>query len=404
MAVGSNDTVATLSAALKTLWPQKKIQTILYKDAPFLGLIPKMTKFTGNNLVLATRYSGQQGRSSKFATAQANRANAAQVAFTLTRVQDYAVGGMTGEAVEAALGSEGSLIDGMNQEMDTSMVAIKRSICQALYGNGGGSIGQISTLVGSVVTLVNRTDIVNWEINTKFEASTADGTSGARKGVPDQATVTNIDRDAGAITFSGAITGLAVADFLFIQDDFGIKMSGLAAWLPQTPPTSTLFFGVDRTPDLTRLGGIRFAATAGAPIEETLQLALARFFEHGALIDHVFMNPVDLNKLTTSMGSKSLYEMVKAPETVTIGYKAVTVIGPGGEVKVFADPSCPAGKAFALTMDTWKLYSLGDAPHLLNRDGLSVRAEATADAYQWRLGLYGQVGCVAPGYNGVITL
>ena len=99
-------TAGTLDAALKTLWPQKKIAQVLYEDAPLLGMLPKKTDFTGKNAVVAVRYVGQQGRSSTFATAQTNYTSTAQVAFTVTRRHDYAVGRITGEAIRAAKGNE----------------------------------------------------------------------------------------------------------------------------------------------------------------------------------------------------------------------------------------------------------------------------------------------------------
>ena len=48
------------------------------------------------------------------------------------------------------------------------------------------------------------------------------------------------------------------------------KLSGLGAWLPSSAPGSTdSFFGVNRSSDATRLGGIRFDGSS-LPLEEAL--------------------------------------------------------------------------------------------------------------------------------------
>jgi hypothetical protein len=57
-----------------------------------------------------------------------------------------------------------------------------------------------------------------------------------------------------------------------------------------------------------------------------------------------------------------------------------------------------------LQLDTWSLNSLDEAPHILDLDGNSMLREASADAYEVRVGFYGNVACVAPGWNCRIKL
>ena len=57
-----------------------------------------------------------------------------------------------------------------------------------------------------------------------------------------------------------------------------------------------------------------------------------------------------------------------------------------------------------LTMNVWKLYSLGKAPKILDTDGLKMLRESTSDAVEVRVGYYAQLGCRAPGFNVNIQL
>ena len=57
-----------------------------------------------------------------------------------------------------------------------------------------------------------------------------------------------------------------------------------------------------------------------------------------------------------------------------------------------------------LTKDTWKLYSLGAAPKILDSDGLKMLREASADSVEVRVGYYAQLGSNAPGFNGIVKL
>jgi hypothetical protein len=403
-------TAGTLDSALKTLWPQKKINLVMYKDAPLLGMIPKKTDFTGKNGVIAARYVGQQGRSADFATAQAAYTATGQIAWTLTRRHDYAVGRITGEAVRASKGSEGSLVDGINDEMASSTHALKRSLCAAIYGNGGGAIGQYASASTTVMTLVNRSSVVNFEVGQQICASAADGTSGALRDSGDFVTVTAVNRDAGTVTADANwsnIASIAANDYLFVKGDFDAtnrgKITGIGGWIPVTAPAvAESFFGVDRSVDTVRLAGTRFSSNAGGAIEETIQMALARGYENGSTADVLMMNPTDHNKLALALGNRVIYDGAKSSDG-QVGYDAIKVTGLAGPVKCIADPSCPVGYGWALKMDSLCLWSLGPCPGILEEDGMSVLRAATADEYEWRMGYYAQMYCKSPVDNIVIT-
>lgn len=403
-------TILSLNSVLKQLYPQKTIREICYENHPLLGLIPKNTMFGGKNLVLANRYGTQQGRSAQFSDAQAAKSPNLYAGFTLTRVSDYSLGSIDGESIRAARGDKNALVEGLDAEIRGSLYAITRSLSWSLYGNGGGAIGRTNTAAFGVNTiqLTEPADVVHFEVGQVITASATDGTTGTIK--PGSVTLTAIDRDAGTLTtgpgfWNAGIPTIAQNDYLFVKGDFGRKVRGLPAWIPATAPVAgDSFFGVDRSVDPSRLGGLRLNG-GGAPIEEVLQAAMSKVYLNGATISHIFMNPIDMNLLTTALGSKTVYVKDVSKDEPSIGYRGVHIVGEIGDVKVFADTDCPKGIAFGLKLDTWKLHSLGECPGFLEEEGsMRILRESNSDAYEFRMGYYAQVGCEAPGYNIRITL
>ena len=79
-------------------------------------------------------------------------------------------------------------------------------------------------------------------------------------------------------------------------------------------------------------------------------------------------------------------------------------MGPAGEIKIVPDLNCNPDVIYLLQLDTWSLNSLGAAPQFLDLDDNKILRDAGADAYEVRLGYYGQLGCSAPGYNARVAL
>ncbi len=403
--MASLDTTA-FAAALKRKYTDRRIQWLAYKNNPFLALVPKSSDFGGESKSIPVRYGTPQGRSVSFTTAQSNKTASSAAAFLITRVSDYAVASITGETIEASEGNSNALMRAVSYEMDGAIYTATRSLAIALWRNGGGARGQISAASNTAtatITLANTADIVNFEKGMVLQVSADDGTTGAvRDGT---VTVAALNRDTGTITASGnwtaGIGAAAASDYIFQAGDFGGMLKGVAAWVPTTAPTSTAFFGVDRSVDVTRLGGIRVTAS-GANMEEYLINAIARASREGANTSHVFMNPVDRATLVKGLGSKVQYNRVES-DVAGIGFKTVQIEGDKGPVDVVSDPNLPQGKIYGLQMDTWELNTLGPAPKVLNLDGNDMLREYNADSYEIRVGYRGQLACYAPGWNWVLS-
>jgi hypothetical protein len=396
--------MTSFAAALKQHYTSDRVENMVYADNPLLAMLTKYEQFGGKNLPIPIIYGNPQGRSATFVTAQANQTSSQLKDFVLTRVSDYSIASIDNQTLEASKGNANAFMEAATTEIDGAIQSATRSLAIALYGTGSGSIGQVanSSFATPVLQLSSPDDVTNFEVGMKLVVSATNGGGTVRAGTLE---VVGVDRDSGQVTMSGnlsaGIAAIAQNDYVFVQGDYDLKVRGLRAWLPDSAPGATPFFGVDRTADVTRLGGIRFDGSA-MPIEEALIAAASRVAREGGKPTHCFMNYSEFADLEKALGSKVQY--IDMPLKAEIGFRGILINGPRGPIKVIPDQNCPAGRAFMLQLDVWKLYSLGKAPKILDADGLKMLREASADAVQVRVGYYAQLGCRAPGWNANIRL
>lgn len=407
-------------AGLKQLYPPEAIKNEVYKRNPLFALLPKDETFYGESskepLIIAT----PQNRSASFSLANVNNTTTLIKAFLLTRVQNYSMAAIANETMLASESDKGAFLEAAKMEIDNALLALTRAIATQLYRGGTGTVARLSAtaVVNSTsveVQLATPEDIVGLEYNMSVAFSATDG------GAPRSGTayIVDINRQAGSFlvsatpggavaALSSLVSGVVASDYVYASaGDQNLVISGLQAWLPGSAVTATPFFGVNRTSDKTRLSGVDFNGSAEA-IEEALIDGVALIAREGGNPDHCFISYLDYRNLVKSMGSKQQvlqYSNVKVEEAnVTVGFSSLILDGPNGPLKIIPDQNCPAGKAFLLQMDTWKLKSLGEAVRLFKGDGLMMIRDANADALLIRCFSYAQLSCRAPGWNGVVTL
>jgi len=398
-----------VTEALKEHYKAQRIKEMVYKNNPLLALMPKYTKFGGENMPIPIITTGPQRRSATFATGQANTSTSSLKQFLLTRVSDYSFASISHEAIKASQGNADAFIRYATMEIDGAIHSLKRSLAVSMYRDGSGSIGQSEDNPdGSYadLTLTNADDVANFEVGMEIAFYDNDGTGSAPSTARSQnRTISAIDRSATLkqLTFSSNIhVDIAAFDHLVQAGDLDAKISGLEAWCPESAPGSGAFFGVDRTTDATRLGGNRSDGSA-KPIEEALIDGLSLAARNGGRPSHVFMDYTSYANLEKALGSKVQYDKLKASDA-NVGFTSLKLHGPAGTVDVIPDINCQSNVAWALQLDTWALNSLGEAPQILDLDGNNMLRENSADAYEVRMGFYGNVACVAPGWNTRIKL
>ncbi len=424
MALPSYANASNQIAALKELYTgDDYMKDLVYKKNPFLALVPKDESpggFAGKYIPVPLVYGAPQGRSAAFATAQTNQTPPSVVSFFVYRVSNYQLVTITNELLEATKDNAGAFVDEAKLNMDTGIRNITNDLAHDLFSDGSGVRGQIGTISSGVITLVQAADIVQFEVgmvlqsyNTGFTIST-NGSLGY---------VIAVNRSAGQLTVSDSYQGTAATPgtwsttFLnLVQqgDNPGaaittanaLKISGLKAWLPTTAPsgTATDFWGVARGADPVRLAGVRYDGSS-LSIEEALVNAAALVAREGGQPDMCFMSFASYAALENALGSKVQYVSVQHDEA-DIAFAGIRIHAPYGPITIMPDRSCPAQIAYLLSMDNWKLRSLGKVPHILTYglEGLEGLRVGNSDALEIRIGYYGNLVCNAPGWNCVVQL
>jgi hypothetical protein len=405
MSVSTYLDLTAMNAALKELYDGQVVENLVYADNPLLAMVPKKTDFGGKYKPVPIITGTSQGRSSAFATAQANQTAMQIESFLLTRASDYSIATIDNQTMLASKTDKMAFLEGSKLVIDGAIRVITNSLASALFRSGTGSLSQVGSISTGVITLSNAADVVQFEVNQTLQANATDG------GTPRAALgyVVAVDRSAGTVTVASSGLGGSAAspsgwttnDYLLVQGDNNAKIKGLAAWLPFTAPTSTAFFGVDRSVDTVRLGGVRYDGSAQS-IEEGLIDGSSLVAREGGKPGVGVTNYASYAALEKSLGSKVQYVDMKQGE---IGFRGIMVNGANSMIKIFPDRNCPALYCYMLQMDTWALESLGDAPQILHYgDGLEMLRVYNADAAEVRVGYYAQLRTNAPGWNAVVKL
>jgi hypothetical protein len=418
--------VSNQIAALKELYTgDDYMKDLVYKKNPLLALLPKdesPSGFAGKYIPVPLVYGTPQGRSATFSNAQGNQTAPQLSSFFVYRVSNYQIATITNELLEATKDNAGAFVDEAKLVMDTAFRNITNDLALSVFASGTGSRGQIdsisspSTAVGAtVITLADAAQVVNFEVGMTLVATATDGGSPSS----DTVVLTAVNRSTGVLRGTASANPLsgnwATNGYMVVQGDIPnagasstssyLKISGLAAWLPKVAPApGDNFWNVDRSADPTRLAGVRFDGSSES-IEEALIDASSLVAREGGQPDMCFMSFASYAALEKSLGAKVQYVDVKHEEA-DIAFAGIRIHAPYGPITVIPDRSCPSQTAYLLQMDTFKLRSLGKAPHILTYglEGLEGLRVGTADALEIRIGYYANLICNAPGWNAVVSL
>lgn len=421
-------TAANQIAALKELYTGDDfMKDLVYKKNPLLALIPKDESpdgMAGKYIPVPLVYGTPQGRSATFASSQGNQTAPALASFFVYRVSNYQLATITNELLEATKGNAGAFVDEAKLVVDTSFRNISNDLALSLYGDATGSRGAISSITSGVIVLTQPAQVVNFEVGMSLVSYSVSGTTATVATGGAIGYVVAVNRSTGTVTVAATQGGNAATPtnwstsfiYLAVEGDINfasgglaigsaLKVAGLGAWLPVTAPGgSDSFWGVNRSADVTRLSGVRFDGSSES-IEEALIDGSSLVAREGGQPDMAFMSFASWAALEKSLGSKVQYVDVKHEEA-DIAFAGIRVHAPYGPVTCIPDRNCTAQTAYLLQMDTWKLRSLGKAPHILTygMEGLEGLRVGTADALEIRIGFYANLVCNAPGWNAVVSL
>ncbi len=127
----------------------------------------------------------------------------------------------------------------------------------------------------------------------------------------------------------------------------------------------------------------------------------AQIHSYGGRPDVVLLNPIDWQKANIELQNYARYEEF---EIGRAAFGALVIASPGGnKLRLMSDPNQDVGTVRVLTMDAWKLWHLNDLVHTIMDDGLELRKDPGADAFQLGIRSWPNLVCFDPRANGVIT-
>jgi len=406
-------TLAGSSAALKVLYPNGEIPKNINDMYVLHKRLKKDTDFVGELAYVPIQNANPQGSSSDFSEAQANIFQGNYLRFALKRVQHYGVARVTGEAAEAAVKSEGALVDLWDNE--TRGIATTEMSCLAtyLYGTGDGTLGTMGgtgSVASTTVTLAPGTNMNYFELNMTVKLVSAQGLAPTvRSGGAAKARITGIDRRNRTLTFASNLSALitdAVNTDYFVRsgDQAGADptvITGLSAYVAGGTTPGTLW-GLNRNSDPVRLAGQAIDYQGWAMEDAVVDASAQAGFQGIGYPNVLVCNNIDAAAMKKSLATKIHFNR-PGGKSADYSFSEVTIEGENGPIEILSDPFCPRNVAFLLKLDAFSLFSLKAAPHLAKYDGLEFLRRPDADAYEVRFAFYGNLKCKNPGPHVRLT-
>ena len=266
------------------------------------------------------------GRAHQFANAQNQQTASSVISYFVYAIQDYQLVTITNLLMEQTKNNAGSFVDEASRTLDNGFRNISNNM--AFEGFSGGTASRGTFLASTValsgttltLTLANSHTVVQFEQGMTLQATASDGGAALQNvsGTIDAVQLTAVNRNTGVLTGTvvqgspGTSWATGTTNFLQVLGDIGIGgsstiagmlgLSGLAAWVPSVdPPSTDNFWGVNRSADPTRLGGLRYNA-GSMSISEGLTNALAFGNREGADFDLILLDFLSYSTLVNELG------------------------------------------------------------------------------------------------------
>lgn len=383
----------------------ENVHSASIKASPILNRM-KFEKAGGESIARPFELNGYRGDSGNFQAAQ-TVGNQADFRNSSKYRWQVPLGLMTGSVtvefrdVALSRGDQDAVARELQHTTDGVFKQRASNMMRLWFGPLGSYVGTGTfTVASGVVTSTNRMDVVDIFPGDVVSFSATDGTSGSVVGSPGYVVKTETDiasstsgRFSVSASSNGAVGNPAgVADgtyYVFKYGNFDAsnpnsKIAPLQAYLTATP-ASTDLFNVKRTAH-SILSGLRVpdATMAGRSIGSKIKLFIAHAMNiagiDGSSIDTVVLNPLEWQEAEeeyTTTVSRNVVDKAKD------GFSEIVVNTPRGETRLVADPHCPQGVMFFLSMGELAFYSpTGTIAMWADLEGSIIRRKETELVYE----------------------
>lgn len=408
-------------AVLKDYYTDDKIKEMSYGENPLFAFVKKERgqMAGGRRYVQPIEFAHPGGASASYAKAMSGATTSRYEDFYIPRKKQYQKVVVDHELLFATESPRDSFRKALD-EFDRGFKGFGAKVGRRLYRTQGGSIGRMANAAVNVdkITLADKASAFNFHLGQKLTFAAADGTGTERDG-GDTTEVTEIDIENGIITVADQldtkITGIATTDFIFTDGDFGQCLAGLEDWLPVDDRATRLaasFNSVVRSAAPDYLGGIYMDGTSMGGLDEVIIKLVGKLGKYGAETSHIFANPESISDLDLISNSRMRIvgdlntKIIGEGGEVLVGFSGYRAMVGGRMVKIYGDRHCPTNRLYALQLNTWTLWHTGKLVNWLGEayTGQKLRPSENEDSAEARLGSYQNLGCSAPGWNGVAKI
>lgn len=415
----------------KYLYPDNGWHDLVSSARPFLAMVNKGDAASGvgtsgapqgvsTGIIHVWNFSNPQSASMSHGTALAQQDSLTtgnQILVQLSQMYGYLR--FNAKELAASRNNMAAYMSTKKLNFDNLMSQMGLEIDLALHRAGNGIIATVTDVTGAAITLSSTTSLQQFQKGMRIgSASTAPTDGSAPTLGAGNALVTKVSQSYTGTGFTIVLTVDNAAGFDSTTNKYVYKlgnalgfsstnvegnMIGMGNWVPTADPSASDNFagtGVNRSTDVMRLTGVRLAA-GGRTYREAIQELCAVIHSLGGRPDVILMNPIDWQKANIELQGYARYETFEVGRSA---FSALVIASPAGNVlRLMSDPNQDVGTVRALTMDSWKLWHMGDLVHTIMDDGLELRKDPGADAFQLGVRAWPQLVCFDPRANGVLT-
>lgn len=420
--MATSHSMTNQDALLKDYYTDDKLKEQSFGDNPFFAFIKKERgqMAGGRRYVQPVEYGHPGGGSADYGEAMTNGTASKYDDFLIPRKRQYQKVEVDHELMFST-GSQRESFKKALDEFDRGLKGLGEKVGRRLYKTMGGAAGKMnnSSVAVAVITFAEKASIFNIHIGDKLQFSDTDGT-GSLRDSGDYVTVTEVDHEEATATVDATlnvgITGIAVGDYVFQKGDYNACLAGLEDWLPagsdRATKLATSFNSVTRSVAPVYLGGVYMDGTGFGGLDEVIIKLCGKLGKYGASTSHILANPESLSDLELLSNSKMRIvselntKIIGDSGEVLVGFSGYRAICAGRTVKIYGDRNCPGDRLYALQLDTWTLWHTGNLINWLGEQytGSKMKMSEDADSAEARLGSYMNLGCSAPGWNGVAKI
>lgn len=418
--MATTHTPSNQDAILKDYYTDERVKELSYGENVFYAMLKKERgqEAGGRRYVQPIEIEHPGGATAGFEDAMTDGTPSEYKTFLIDRKKQFQRVLVDEELLHATQNKRESFVKAMD-EFDRGFRSLGAKVGRRAYRTSGGSLGKLSIVSTTTTTLkfADRASTFNFHLGQKLQFAAADGT-GSLRDSGDFTTVTGISHEANEVTIADdlatKITGVATTDFVFTRGDFALCLSGLEDWLPVDDRDTKLaaaFNGVpSRAAAKEYLGGVFMDGTSMALDEVVIKLT-GKIGLYGGQTSHIFANPETLSDMQLLSSSKLRGEMIEskmrsADGDVLVGFQGFKAVVGGRVVRFYGDRHCPSNRIYALQLNTWTLWHTGDLVNWLGEKatGSKLQPSQNEPSVEARLASWCNVGCSAPGWNGVAKI